>query len=62
MKAFAIIVGWIDDAYKYFRTLQRQRERDKVEDDPAEWFDDHFNGVRDDSSKADKTNDKTNKS
>ena len=46
MKAFAI----------------RQRERDKVEEEPAEWFDDHFNGVRDDSSKADKTNDKTNKS
>jgi len=62
MKAFAIIVGWIDDVYKYLRTLHRQKERDKVEDDPAEWFDDHFNGVRDDSSKAYKTNDKDNKS
>lgn len=29
-----------------YRIKRAQAERDRLEQDPAMWFDDHFNGVR----------------
>lgn len=34
----------------------RQNERDKLENDPVDWFADHFDGVRD-NAEADKADD-----
>lgn len=38
----------------------RQNDRDKLENDPVDWFSDHFDGVRDntETDKADNTPDK----
>jgi len=36
-----------------------QKSRDQLEDDPAEWYDNHFSGLRNSDSKdADEANDK----
>jgi len=39
---------------------KRQTERDKLEDNPSGWFNEHFDGVRNDTDpdEADKTNTK----
>ena len=34
----------------------RQNDRDKLENDPVDWFADHFDGVRD-NTETDKTDD-----
>lgn len=62
-----MLTGWwkiLDFVERVLRKLvekTRQTERDKLENDPVEFFTDHFDGVRDSTVKTDKTDDNTNK-
>ncbi len=53
MKALEIFFRILDKLIKSFQARKNQDARDKLEDAPAEWFDNHFNGVSPD--KSDKT-------
>jgi hypothetical protein len=53
-KLLTLLQGWVARQ----ENKKAQEARDELEQNPADWFDEHFsNGVRpDDSSKTDKTN------
>lgn len=55
MKWFGILVELVGAAYKAIKERINQRDRNKLEANPAEWFDDHFGGVSNESSNS-KTN------
>jgi len=45
--------------YNKVQSIKRQNQRDQLEDNPSEFFNDHFGGVStNDSSETDKTNTK----
>ena len=43
MKTLEIILRLIDKLLTAISTKKAQNERDKLEQDPANWFSDHFN-------------------
>ena len=55
------LLDFIERALRKIVEITRQKERDKLENNPTQFFADHFNGVPDNASKADKTDDKPGK-
>lgn len=54
MKALEIFLRLLDKFISAIQNRKNQDERNKLEDSPADWFDEHFNGMS--SDKSDKTN------
>ena len=58
------LLDFIERVLRKIVETRRQNDRDKLENDPAKWFDDHFDsGLRDDNDKAEtnKTDDRPDK-
>jgi hypothetical protein len=58
------ILDYIDRLAKLVLERMAQNDRNKLENDPVQWFDDHFDGgLRDDNDKAEtnKTDDRPDK-
>jgi len=55
MKTLEIILRLLDELLTAIKFRKAQNERDKLEDNPANWFTNHFNvGLSDTSNKTDK--------
>lgn len=57
MKSLEIILRLLDNLLTAIKFRKAQDERSKLEENPANWFTDHFSvGLSDTTSKANKTN------
>ena len=55
VELFYLIAKGINNIASRIEQGQRQKERDELEDNPGEWFGNHFDGVRKhDADKADR--------
>lgn len=43
------ILGWLEDLKRKEKTKQKQADYDAIEENAGDWFNEHFNGVRDTS-------------
>lgn len=50
MKVLEIFLRLLDKLISTIQTRKNQDERDNLEASPAEWFDNHFDGVSPDNS------------
>jgi len=56
MKTLEILLRLLDNLLAAIKFRKAQNERNELEDNPANWFTNHFNvGVSDTNSKTDKT-------
>jgi hypothetical protein len=55
------LLDFIERALRKLVEITRQNERDKLENDPVEFFADHFDGVSDNADKTDEADDKPGK-
>ena len=57
LKILSALVKVIERVHRKRKTEERQSDRDALEDNPDLWVNQHFGGVRDDSTRddADKT-------
>lgn len=55
------LLDFIERALRKLVEVTRQNERDKLENDPVEFFADHFDGVSDNADKTDEADDKPGK-
>jgi len=56
VKTLEIILRLVDKLLTAIAFKKAQNERDKLENNPADFFIDHFGGMSDTTDKADKTN------
>lgn len=58
MKSLEIILRLVEFFFNEWHQKQAQKARDKLEQNPAGWFTEHFGGLResDKTGQADKTN------
>ena len=60
MKTLEIILRLVDKLLTAIAFKKAQNERNKLENNPADFFMDHFGGMSDTTDKTDKTNTKDN--
>ena len=53
LKILSALVAVIERVYRKRKTEERQSDRDALEDNPDLWVNQHFGGVRDDSTRDD---------
>lgn len=58
MKSIEIILRLIDNLLTAIKSRKAQNERNELEENPDDWFRNHFNGLQSSNDKTDKANTK----